>query len=201
MARLTTWAGPAGEPLSIGWVSIRLALSVDEILSLPDDGYAHELVYGVHYVSPAPGGPHQVAVVKLATLLSANCPPEYRVLVSPFAWVVTDPDGGRHEVQPDLLVITGEQARRALLEDELPRLVVEVLSPGAANRARDLEDKFELYQAVGVPAYWVLDPEAKLFRAWRSAGSELLQVAEARADQLSTTDWPWPLSIRPDELV
>ncbi len=102
---------------------------------------------------------------------------------------------------PDLLVVTAEQARQALLEDELPRLVVEVLSPGAANRARDLEDKFDLYQAVSVPAYWVLDPVSQLLRAWRLTDSELIQVAEARADQLFSTDWPWPLSFRPYDLA
>ncbi len=201
MARWTTWAGPTEEPHSIARVATRLALTVDEILSLPDDGYRHELVYGVHYVSPAPAGPHQVAVVKLAILLSASCPSAYQVIVAPFAWVMTDPDGGRHEVQPDLLVVTAEQARRARLEEKLPHLVVEVLSAGAANQARDLEDKFALYQAVGVPAYWVLDPEAKLLRAWNLAGSELVLSAEARADQSFRTDWPWPVSFQPDELT
>ncbi len=191
----------AGGHCNIGRVATRLAPSVEDILSLPDDGYRHELIFGVHYVTPAPGGPHQMAVLKLGIILSADCPPEYQVLVAPFAWVVTDPDGGRHEVQPDLLVVTAEQGRRALLEDELPRLVVEVLSPGAANRARDLEDKFDLYQAVGVPAYWVLDPVDKRHRAWRLAGNELRHVAEARADQLFRTDWPWPLSFRPEDLT
>ncbi|MGH9062376.1 MAG: Uma2 family endonuclease [Acidimicrobiales bacterium] len=182
-------------------MAVELAPSIEEILSLPDDGYRHELVSGVHHVSPPPGGPHQIAVVELATRLRATCPRGHRVLVAPFAWVVTDPDGGRHEVQPDLLVVTSDQARRVRLEGDLPRLVVEVLSPGAANRARDLEDKFALYQAVGVPIYWVVDPAERAVLAWRLIEGQLRQEAEVRAGEAFSTEWPWPLSFRPDDLA
>ncbi|MGH9127840.1 MAG: Uma2 family endonuclease [Acidimicrobiales bacterium] len=182
-------------------MATRFAPSVEDILALPDDGYRHELVYGVHYVSPAPGGPHQSGVANLLVALMVGCPPVYKVLPAPFAWVVTDPDGERHEVQPDLLVVTSEQARLALLEEELPRLVVEVLSPGAANRARDLEDKFALYEAVGVPAYWVVDPMKVTLRAWRFDGKALMQVAEVGAGESFEADWPWPVSMRVDDLA
>ncbi|MGH9067436.1 MAG: Uma2 family endonuclease [Acidimicrobiales bacterium] len=182
-------------------MATRLVPSVEEILALPEDGYRHELVFGVHHVSPSPGGPHQVTVGELFARLRATCPPEHRVLVAPFAWVVTDPDGGRHEVQPDLLVVTVDQAARVRLEDELPSLVVEVLSPGAANRARDLEDKFALYQAVGVPAYWVVDRAVPALLTWRLAEGELRPVAEVASGESFRTDWPWPVSFRPDDLV
>lgn len=185
----------------LGRVAIRFAPTVEDILALPDDGYRHELVSGVHHVSPAPGGPHQSASMKLAVQLVTGCPRGYQVLSAPFAWIVTDPDGERHEVQPDLLVVTAEQAQRPMLEDELPVLVVEVLSPGAANRARDLEDKFGLYQAVGVPAYWVFDPPSAVLRAWRYRAGELVQVCEVGAGESFETDWPWPLSVRTDHLV
>ncbi|MGH9129851.1 MAG: Uma2 family endonuclease [Acidimicrobiales bacterium] len=180
---------------------VKFAPSVEEILGLPEDGYRHELIGGVHHVNPAPGGPHQVASMRLAMRLVATCPAGYEVLAAPFAWVVTDPDGQRHEVQPDLLVVTVEQAGLPRLEDELPTLVVEVLSPGAANRARDLEDKFALYQAVGVPAYWVLDPMTRVLRAWRLRGDRLIQVCDTRAQQSFDTDWPWQLSLRIADLA
>ncbi|MGH9127552.1 MAG: Uma2 family endonuclease [Acidimicrobiales bacterium] len=182
-------------------MATRFAPTVEDILGLPEDGYRHELVYGVHHVSPAPGGPHQTAAFELAVALRATSPVGYKVVLAPFAWVVTDPDGERHEVQPDLLVVTAEQARRPVLEDELPLLVVEVLSPGAANRARDLEDKFGLYQAVGVPAYWVFDPMQTVLRAWRLIEGELVTVGETGAGQCFETDWPWPLSLRPADLA
>ncbi|MGH9127551.1 MAG: Uma2 family endonuclease [Acidimicrobiales bacterium] len=181
-------------------MAIRFAPTVEDILGIPEDGYRHELVYGVHHVSPAPGGVHQLAVARLLLRLMLACPSTCEVLPAPFAWVVTDPDGERHEVQPDLIVVTAEQARRPLLEDELPRLVVEVLSPGAANQARDLEDKFGLYQAVGLPAYWVFDPMQTVLRAWRLIDGELVAVGETGHGECFETDWPWPLSLRPADL-
>ncbi|MHB8296163.1 MAG: Uma2 family endonuclease [Acidimicrobiales bacterium] len=181
-------------------MATKLAPSVEDILALPDDGYRHEIVFGAHHVSPAPSSRHQRAVVELVFRLSASCPPALAVLVAPFAWVVVDPSDARHEVQPDLLVIASGPDRDRL-EGEVPALVVEVLSPGAANRARDLEDKFALYEAAGVPAYWVLDPEAPSLRAWRLAQGKLALVAEVRHGEVFGTDWPWAMTLGPDELV
>jgi Uma2 family endonuclease len=43
-----------------------------------------------------------------------------------------------------------------------PRLVVEVVSPGAANRKRDYEQKPREYQRMGIPEYWIVDPERQV---------------------------------------
>ncbi len=40
-----------------------------------------------------------------------------------------------------------------------PRLGVEVVSPGAIARTRDYERKRAQYEAIGIPAYWIIDPE------------------------------------------
>jgi Uma2 family endonuclease len=71
--------------------------------------------------------------------------------------VFTNHDG----VIPDVLWISNE--RLAVLLDDAghlsgaPELVVEVLSPGAANERRDREVKRNLYSAFGVEEYWLLD--------------------------------------------
>jgi Uma2 family endonuclease len=181
-------------------VATKLAPSVEDILALPDDGYRHELIFGVHHVSPAPGLRHQRAVRELLVRLAATCPPGLEVVPAPFAWVATDPSGVRHEVQPDLLVVPSGPARDRL-EGELPALVVEILSPGAANHAKDLEEKFGLYEAVGVPAYWVVDPEVPSLRAWRLAEGKLTQVADAQRGAVFSSDWPWALTVRPADLT
>jgi Uma2 family endonuclease len=49
----------------------------------------------------------------------------------------------------------------AILTDP-PRLVVEVVSPGAANRKRDYEQKPREYQRMGIPEYWIVDPELQV---------------------------------------
>jgi len=185
---------------SIHGVATKLAPTVEDILALPDDGYRHELIFGVHHVTPAPGSRHQRALRELLIRLAATCPPRLEVLPAPFAWVITDPAGTRHEVQPDLLVVTSGPDR-ARLEDEVPALVVEILSPGAANRARDLEDKFALYEAAGVAAYWVVDPEPPSLRAWRLVGDRLALAAELGGGETFTADWPWALTLRLADLA
>jgi Uma2 family endonuclease len=51
-----------------------------------------------------------------------------------------------------------------------PRLVVEVVSPGTEskdNYKRDYLDKRDQYAAIGIPEYWIVDPD----RAWVQVGT------------------------------
>lgn len=51
-----------------------------------------------------------------------------------------------------------------------PRLVVEVVSPGTEskdNYKRDYVDKRDQYAAIGIPEYWIVDPD----RAWVQVGT------------------------------
>ena len=66
---------------------------------------------------------------------------------------------------PDLIVLREEHLRLTgkrftiTLKMPPPQLIVEVVSPGRANRERDYDRKREQYQAVGIPEYWIVDPE------------------------------------------
>jgi Uma2 family endonuclease len=68
---------------------------------------------------------------------------------------------------PDLLVHTEESKAaildkpRATLTHEMPppALVIEVVSPGTANRTRDYRYKRTEYAARGIAEYWIVDPE------------------------------------------
>jgi Uma2 family endonuclease len=51
-----------------------------------------------------------------------------------------------------------------------PRLVAEVMSPGKANRERDLIHKQAQYAAVGIPEYWLLAPQNKMVTVLALAG-------------------------------
>lgn len=68
-------------------------------------------------------------------------------------------------VQPDLVVIC-EQAK---LDERgcqgSPDLVVEIVSPSTFQR--DLKDKFNLYERVGVREYWIVYPEQKTISVFR----------------------------------
>ncbi len=70
---------------------------------------------------------------------------------------------------PDLLVhteaskaaVTG--ATRATITRDMPppALVIEVVSPGQANRERDYRYKHTEYAARGIAEYWIVDPETR----------------------------------------
>jgi Uma2 family endonuclease len=68
---------------------------------------------------------------------------------------------------PDLLVHTEESKTaltgmtRATITRDMPppALVIEIVSPGAENRARDYRYKRTEYAARGIAEYWIIDPE------------------------------------------
>ena len=131
--------------------------TAERVRALPDDGRRHEAVDGVLLVTPAPGRPHQRAVLALVRLLD----PFVRehgigeLVLSPAdveldAWTL---------VQPDLFV----EADGRLL------LAIEVISPSSAHADRRL--KRRRYQAAGIPQYWIVDPDARRIERWRP-GSE-----------------------------
>lgn len=70
---------------------------------------------------------------------------------------------------PDLIVHTEESkaalagTRRATITRDMPppAIVVEVVSPGATNRARDYRHKRTEYAARGIAEYWIVDPEER----------------------------------------
>jgi Uma2 family endonuclease len=70
---------------------------------------------------------------------------------------------------PDLLVHTEESkaalkgAKRATIVRDMPppALVIEIVSPGATNRARDYRYKRTEYAARGIAEYWIVDPEER----------------------------------------
>ncbi|MGH9070134.1 MAG: Uma2 family endonuclease [Acidimicrobiales bacterium] len=115
------------------------------------DGRRWEVIDGMLVVSPAPFAPHQYCIGELYLLLRAACPPELMVMLSPFDW--KPPEGDM--LEPDLLVMRDQDYADGPLRDT-PLLVIEVLS--RSNPALDTAVKRARYEALGVPAYWMLDP-------------------------------------------
>jgi Uma2 family endonuclease len=137
--------------------------TADMVRALPDDGQRYEVVHGELLVTPAPRRLHQRIVTRLAVVLTGYL--EGRglgeVLVSPadISW------GPENLVQPDVFVAPLPEAReddwrsiRTLL------LAVEVLSPSTARA--DRFTKRRLYQEVGVPTYWIVDPDRRCVEVW-----------------------------------
>ena len=114
----------------------------------------------------------------------------YRKLIRP----------GRAEVEvigkpktrfPDLTVLDAVHLplveRRLTITRDMPppRLVVEVVSPGAEskdNYKRDYQDKRDQYAAIAIPEYWIIDPD----HAWFMVGTLIdgrYQFATFRGDE------------------
>ncbi len=144
-------------------MAVPVYYSAEMVRNLPDDGKRYEAVHGELLVTPAPRRWHQRVVVRLARLLG-----DYvdrvalgEVLVSP-ADISWSPDT---LVQPDLFVANLAEARTDEWSDITALLlVVEVLSPGTARQ--DRFSKRRLYQEVGIPLYWIVDPDQKVVEVW-----------------------------------
>jgi Uma2 family endonuclease len=141
--------------------------TVEDYLALPDDVRA-ELIDGELYVTPGPFADHQRVVLNLGVLLRAHglAHPSGEVFISPLD--VHLPSGD--VVQPDVLFVRNENAR---IVDRwiagVPDLLVEIVSPGHAERDRAV--KRRLYERNAVPEYWIVDLEERSIEVLRHDGA------------------------------
>ena len=114
-------------------------------------------------VTPAPRAWHQELVGRLgfALRLYLRDVPTFHLFTAP-ADISWGPD---ILVQPDLLVVPIAEAR-TMDWAQLKGLVftIEVLSPSTARY--DRFTKRRLYQSVGVPLYWIVDPDTRSVEVW-----------------------------------
>jgi Uma2 family endonuclease len=128
----------------------------------PDDGKRREIIGGDLFVAAAPLRIHQDCSTFLyATLVRAVEETEWGlVYFAPVEVKFSDHD----VVEPDLVVIRRDRSHlyRGSTFDGPPDIVVEVLSP--SNHSYDEVEKLRLYQAKGVPEYWIGGPMTPGFR-------------------------------------
>jgi Uma2 family endonuclease len=163
--------------------AIRPVTTIEELWALPDDGQRHELLDGVHVVTPSPALPHQRIVLALVVGLRAALRDrkDLEVLTSPADIRL----GLRTVVQPDLFICRVDPTAPPSDWPGLgtPIVAIEILSPGTASRDRGA--KRRIYQRAGVAEYWVVDPDARLIERWtpNDLRPEILdQLLEWRVD-------------------
>ena len=146
-------------------------------------------------VSPSPVLRHQLIVRNLTILLTGAQSETTAVVPSPWDWRYNSGD----VVIPDLTVVRRQDLdpEGPLREPAVPRLVVEVLSP--SNRGFDLAFKRDLYERLGVPAYWIADPDGPKLTALRMASGTYETEFEGGGGY--STDWPFPVSFDVDALA
>lgn len=167
-----------------------------DLEDMPDDGYRREIIGGSLIVTAAPNSGHQRMAVRLTAALLAAERPATVVLVAPCDWHLPSGDS----LQPDLLVIDRADFDPAgpVPPSATPLLVVEILSPSNANQDRLL--KRALYESLGVPAYWIVDPWMPSVLSLRLDAGHYRVEAEVAGEDTFVTDWPFPLRLVPAQL-
>jgi Uma2 family endonuclease len=158
-------------------------LTYDDFLLFPDDGKRHEIIDGVHYVTPSPRLGHQVLVGRLYFEIESwirQHPGAGTVFLSPLDVIFTKWD----IVEPDLLFVAADQ--QDILTDKNvqgpPALVIEIASPG--TRKRDEGIKHRLFDRGGVREYWLVDPDRRRVRVWRrQPDGSFARVADLSREQ------------------
>jgi Uma2 family endonuclease len=147
-----------------------------DLALMPDDGKRREIIEGELYVSRAPSFEHQYACTRLSRFLDEwNDRSGLGVAVSAPGLVFAEDD----DVIPDVVWISLERFDGS--RDEAghfvvaPDLIIEVLSPGKANKERDRQAKLKLYSRRGVREYWIIDWMAQKVEIYRREGVALKQ--------------------------
>jgi Uma2 family endonuclease len=164
-------------------------LTLKTYLALENNAEKHyELVSGSLIEMPPESPQNAEIAIKLLLIFAQFIAP--RLLRCKDTEIVVS--GSRATVRlPDLMVLTENLAQdlyssqRSTINIDMspPALVVEVVSPGKANRDRDYRYKRSEYAARGIPEYWIIDPqENKLTVLLLDQG--LYQENVYQADQL-----------------
>ena len=138
--------------------------TIEELLALPEDGLRHELLDGLHVVTPSPAMPHQRAIRHLGRELERLLGD--REDLELFSSPADVRFGPTTLVQPDVFVVRQDprSPNRTWADLTAPVLAIEIISPGTASRDRG--QKREIYQRAGVAAYWIVDVDARLVEQW-----------------------------------
>lgn len=165
--------------------------SVDDLDSLPEDGFRRELIDGVLHVSPTPTRTHQKVALYLGYELDAICPPEYDVTQSVEIRITP-----QNSLVPDVLVTTAEAAARnpSKYHPHEVVLAIEIVSPG--SRATDRATKPHLYARAGIPYYWriELEPTVEIHTYWLEPVERVYAPGDVFTEQISL-DEPWRIEL------
>jgi Uma2 family endonuclease len=126
-----------------------------------------ELIKGkIFKMSPAPNRLHQELAGdiynKLKNFLNKK---ECKVYIAPFDVRLPNQSAADAKIytvlQPDVCVVCDHSKLDSRGCIGAPDIVVEVLSPG--NNAKEMKNKYEMYEAAGVMEYWVVSPQNQTF--------------------------------------
>ena len=157
---------------------LKRKLDYSDILAAPNDGKRYELLQGELFVNPAPSPMHQRVSSRLQRQLQDYFHERSigEVFNAPID-VIFNP----HDVlEPDLVVVADPShiSKRGI--EKPPLLVVEILSP--STRKVDRGIKSRRYAELGVPHYWIVDPDRKRVDCYEGAGGAFRLLVDAEGD-------------------
>lgn len=160
-----------------------------DFVGLPEDDL-RELVDGELVEVELPGKQHEQVVAALTHLLYgwAQAHDAGHVLTSGYKVRVSEMRG----VMPDVQLLSKDTWGAAAdggLETGRPELVVEVVS--ATSRRYDRVVKLRWYADIGVPEYWIVDPEARTVEQLvLREGAYSIACTAAGEDTFRPQGWP-----------
>jgi Uma2 family endonuclease len=168
----------------------------EDLLALPEseDGTRYELIDGRLLVSALPALPHYRAVNLLHRLLIDRVP--RRFLVGQMGGVLQRQRKDTYLI-PDIMItpVSALKGKLAVFAPAEAVLVVEVLSP-SSGKNDNLIKRYH-YARMGIPHYWIVDPEARELHVMNLAAGQSEYVDEAGVEWL--TKKPFPLKLDPAE--
>ena len=168
-------------------VILDTTLTYREYCLIPDDGKRHEILEGIHHMTPAPRPPHQDTSKGLFTILFVYFEKGRggKVYYAPIDVILTDKD----VVQPDLVVVMQLTQISGRGIEGPPLLIVEILSP--SNIEYDRRVKAKRYAELGVPHYWIADPDTRTLECYKNEGGRYVLCASGRDRETVThPDFP-----------
>ena len=153
-----------------------------------------QLIEGEFIVSPSPAWVHQVVHSNLFALIARLAPEECRVISAPMDLRA----GERSMIQPDLMVIDATLSFDKSVTVP-PLLAIEILSPH--SQRTDLVRKPEVLAKFGCAHYWVVDPLRPAVREFHLVSDLYVTRDDVEGDDEFSTDAPFPVSFRPNDLT
>jgi Uma2 family endonuclease len=165
--------------------ALNAKLTYDDYAAIPSDGKIYQIMDGDVYVTPSPSPQHQRASKRLQRQLEEYFEASGRAEVfnAPIDVILGD-----HDVsQPDLVVAAASSVTKRGIEAP-PILIVEVLSPSTENFDRQV--KAQRFAKLGVPNYWILDPQSHRLECYRNDGGTYVLSVEAQQARVPISDFP-----------
>jgi Uma2 family endonuclease len=166
-------------------------MTVDDLEAMPEDGNRYEVIEGELFVSCAPGLSHQIVSGNISHILRTYLDehPIGTIVATP--GLILDRYSG---VIPDLVFFSRERGAEIIANERLnaaPELVIEILSRGSQNIARDRVAKLQLYSKHKVNEYWIVDTQSQLIEVYTPKDQSLeLKTILRHEDEITSALLP-----------